>query len=171
MPPARRIVPALLVWTGVLACLALPTPALAQEADALRRHEVAERGARVMPFDLEKTVHLFQALDDGGLQRVTAKDPHDTAQIALIRSHLKEEAERFRHGDFGDPARIHGADMPGLAELSEGAARIEIRQTDLPDGAEIRYASRDPALVEALHRWFQAQLHDHGRHAVSHPAP
>jgi hypothetical protein len=39
-----------------------------------RQGEVAARGAKVMPFDLEQTTHVFQKLDDGGLQKVVVKD-------------------------------------------------------------------------------------------------
>ena len=152
----------------ILAGLVLTGPAILHAADIERQQEVAKRGAQVMPFDLEQTTHLFQPLDDGGLQRVTVKDPKNQAQIALIRGHLKEGAERFHRGDFSDPAKIHGTDMPGLAELSKGAARINVRYAERSDGAEIRYSAKDPALVDAIHRWFLAQLHDHGRHAVMH---
>jgi hypothetical protein len=131
-----------------------------------RQAEVAERGAKVMPFDLEQTMHVFQKLEDGGLQKVVVKDPSNKKQIALIQAHLKEEAERFRKGNFSDPAKIHGEAMPGLGELKAGAARIDVRYTVLPDGADIRYSTKDPRLVTALHQWFSAQLSDHGRHAT-----
>lgn len=99
-------------WSA-LALVSLATaPTLVHSADAERQRDVARRGAQVMPFDLEQTIHQFQPLKDGGLQRVTVKNPQNKAQIALIRTHLKEEAERFRRGDFSDPAKIHGADMP-----------------------------------------------------------
>ena len=88
-----------------------------------RQEEVAARGAKVMPFDLEQTTHVFQKLDDGGLQKVVVKDPSNKKQIALIQAHLKEESEKFRKGDFSDPAKIHGEDMPGLAQLKTGAAK------------------------------------------------
>jgi hypothetical protein len=52
----------------------------------------------------------------GGRQTVTADTPKDGEQIALIRQHLQDEAEKLRRADFGDPATIHGHDMPGLAE-------------------------------------------------------
>lgn len=133
-----------------------------------REEEVAARGAQVMPFDLEQALHTFQKLDDGGLQKVTVKDPSNKEQIALIQAHLKEEAEKFRRGDFSDPAQIHGEDMPGLAELKSGAGMIEVVYTPLPNGAQIRYATKDPALVTAIHHWFEAQLSDHGRHASNH---
>jgi hypothetical protein len=130
-----------------------------------RQADVAERGAKVMPFDLEQTMHVFQKLENGGRQKVVVKDPSNKKQIALIQAHLKEEAERFRRGDFSDPAKIHGEDMPGLAELKAGAGKIDVRYTALPDGAEIRYATKDPKMVMALHHWFDAQLSDHGHHA------
>jgi len=133
-----------------------------------RQEEVAARGAQVMPFDLEQTVHIFEKLDEGGLQRVVVKDPANHEQISLIRAHLAEEAEKFRRGDFSDPARIHGQDMPGLAELKAAAGKIDVLYTSLPDGAQIRYTAKDPALVTALHRWFDAQVSDHGRHATGH---
>ena len=121
-----------------------------------------------MPFDLEKTVHVFEKLDDGGLQKVVVKDLSNKEQISMIQSHLKEESERFRRGDFSDPAKIHGQDMPGLAELKSGAGNIEVVYTPLPDGAQIRYTTKDPALLMAIHHWFDAQLSDHGRHASGH---
>jgi len=31
------------------------------------QEEVAKKGAQVMPFDLEQTTHVFQALEDGGV--------------------------------------------------------------------------------------------------------
>lgn len=133
-----------------------------------RQEEVAARGATVMPFDLEKTVHVFEKLDKGGLQRVVVKDLSNKEQISLIQSHLKEESEKFGRGDFSDPAKIHGQDMPGLTELKSGAGNIEVVYTPLPDGAQIRYTTKDPALVMAIHHWFDAQLSDHGRHASGH---
>ncbi len=133
-----------------------------------RQAQVAARGAQVMPFDLDQTIHVFQRLDDGGRQTVTVKDPAKTPQIALIQSHLQHEADKFRRGDFSDPARIHGDDMPGLAELKTGFTQIDIRYTALPNGGEIRYTTQDPSLVMALHHWFMAQVSDHGRHAMDH---
>jgi hypothetical protein len=127
-----------------------------------RRAEVAEKGAKVMPFDLARTTHVFASLPDGGLQTVTAKDPGDTLQIRLIRDHLKSESERFARGDFEDPMAIHGHAMPGLAELRSGASRIGVAYAEVAAGAAIRYTARDPALIEALHRWFAAQRMDHG---------
>jgi hypothetical protein len=141
---------------------------VAGSSTAARQAEVATRGAQVMPFDLEQTVHHFESLDNGGLQTVTAKDPTNQEQIALIQAHLKAEAEKFRRGDFSDPARIHGEKMPGLAELQAGAGQIDIQYLPLPDGAQIRYTTKEPTLVMAIHHWFMAQRADHGRHATGH---
>jgi len=133
-----------------------------------RQAEVAARSAQVMPFDLEQTTHVFQQLSDGGLQTVTANDVTNTQQIALIQAHLQEEAGKFRRGDFGAPATIHGQDMPGLDDLKAGAAKIDVEYTALPYGGQIRYATSDPTLIMALHHWFAAQISDHGAHASDH---
>ena len=126
---------------------------------------MAQRGAEVMPFDLDTTTHRFKPTDDGLVQTVVADDPDDDRQIWLIREHLAAEAERITNGDYGDPASIHGEDMPGLAELEAGANAIAIELEDVTDGARITYTTDDPALVYALHRWAQAQVSDHGEHA------
>lgn len=140
------------------------TPNPAPPAD--RQSEVASRGAEVMPFDLERTTHHFDKTADGGVQTVIADDPADSHQIGLVREHLRMEADRFRRGDFTDPGRIHGHAMPGLDALKGSAGRIEIAYAETPDGGRITYRTTDPALVTALHAWFDAQVSDHGAHAT-----
>lgn len=133
-----------------------------------RQAEVAEKGRTVMPFDLDRTTHRFLPTDDGLRQEVVADQPGDGTQITLVRQHLTAEAQRFQAGDFTDPARIHGPDMPGLAELSAGAAKITISYADLPDGASLTFRTTDPTLIRALHDWGRAQISDHGAHADPH---
>jgi hypothetical protein len=134
---------------------------------AARREGVAERGAEVMPFDLEATTHRFEPTDEGVVQTVVADDPADAANVALVREHLAAEAERFAGGDYADPAAIHGDDMPGLAELEAGADRIDVAYAETGAGGRITYTTADAGLVDALHRWAEAQLMDHGAHAES----
>ncbi|HEV8612152.1 MAG TPA: hypothetical protein VGQ73_01505 [Gemmatimonadales bacterium] len=138
------------------ACAARPSASPARQA------EVAARGAEVMPFDLSRTRHGFESLPDGGLQTVTANEAGDSLQVRLIQEHLKTEAARFSRGDFADPMAIHGHEMPGIAELRQGAASIRIEFSATKDGGRVRYTTADPALVAALHRWFAAQRMDHG---------
>jgi hypothetical protein len=132
-----------------------------------RQAEVAEHGAEVMPFDLDATTHSFTPVGDGLVQTVLVRDPTDRRQVGLVRAHLGAEADRFAAGDYRDPAHIHGTAMPGLAELEDGAARIEIVVADVPAGARITYSTADPALVRALHSWGRAQVADHGSGASS----
>ena len=135
---------------------------------AERRAEIADRGADVMPFDLDATTHRFEPSEAGLVQTVVADEPSDTAQVDLIRDHLAQEADRFGRGDYGDPAAIHGDDMPGLAELEAGADSVTVTFEDLVDGARLVFTTDDPGLVDALHRWGEAQTTDHGAHA-DHP--
>jgi hypothetical protein len=139
------------------------------DAAAGRQAEVREAGAVVMPFDLDKTKHSFVKVDDGGVQTVVVLDAADTEQVALIRAHLVEIRDAFSAGRFDDPATVHGSDMPGVAQLAAGAARLEIVYRDVENGGEITYRTTDGALVGALHGWFDAQVADHGSDAVSEP--
>ena len=156
---------AILSLSGALPLLA-DTVATPSPHDAM-----VERGSKeVMPFDLDRTMHVFRPTADGGVQTVMVHDG-DPRQIALVRAHLRREAAAFAHGDFSDPAAIHGANMPGLAQLRAGASHIAVTYADTGNGASITYASSDPALVAAIHAWFAAQVKDHGAHAMMTGAP
>lgn len=151
-----------------LAVIALIQAAWA--APTARQHEVAQKGAMVMPFNGQNSKHVFQKSPDGGLQQVIANDPSDKDLVAAIRSHLSMEAARFGKGDYSDPMMIHGMDMPGVQYLSSvKLGQIIIVYRELPNGGEIRYTGKDPATVDALHKWFDAQLSDHGGDATDKP--
>ena len=134
------------------------------KAETQQEH-VHNMSHNVMPFDLAKTVHLFKMTESGGIQKVIVKDMGDSEQIALIQHHLQMEAEQFQHGDYSDPATLHGVSMPGLKELQVGAAHIKVSYTPLSNGAEITFETTDIHLLTALHRWFGAQLSEHGADA------
>jgi hypothetical protein len=132
-----------------------------------RHEEVARRGAEVMPFSLDRTMHVFTPDDRGGVQIVHALDGSDDHEVDAIRAHLRAARDAFAAGDFSDPAAIHGPDMPGLAELSAGRERIEVVYEEIDAGARLTYRTDDADLLAALHAWFEAQLSDHGAHARS----
>ena len=99
-------------------CLSQPAKSTAPNS---RQEEIRQKGAQVMPFALEQTVHVFDKTDSGGVQRVLVRgDAPD--QLAMIRSHLREIAKSFATRDFSKPMHIHGADMPGLAEMQAAKA-------------------------------------------------
>ena len=121
-----------------------------------------------MPFNLAATTHIFTKTPQGGVQQVVVKTANDAEQVRLTRLHLKEIRDQFLRGDYSGPTRIHGQDMPGLAELKAAApGQIAITYTDIKGGAELSYKTADAALVSALHRWFDAQLSDHGKDAMA----
>lgn len=118
-----------------------------------------------MPFDMNRTMHMFTPTASGGVQSVVSSDG-DPHRIALIRSHLRKEAQAFARGNFSDPASIHGMTMPGLARLNAGARHIAVRYAETANGARITYTMSDPTLIAAIHDWFAAQVSDHGAHAM-----
>ncbi|MEW5938469.1 MAG: hypothetical protein AB1750_02300 [Chloroflexota bacterium] len=134
---------------------------------ANRQDMVHDMGSDVMPFNLGQTTHIFEMTESGGIQQVIAKDPNDSAQIALIQQHIQHEAMLFSAGNFSDPMSLHGGDMPGVQELSAGAAQIKVEYTALPNGAQITFTTLDLRLVTEIHRWFGAQLSDHGSDALA----
>ena len=80
---------------------------------------MAAAAQQVMPFDLNRTTHTFIKTAAGGVEKVVVNETADTRDRDLIRSHLQTEAEHFRQGNYSDPAKIHGMDMPGVNELQQ----------------------------------------------------
>ena len=137
------------------------------QAEATRQEIVAARGIDVMPFSLKATTHVFTKTDRGGIQQVVAKDPKDVLQVRLTREHLQEIAAQFAKGDFTGPTHIHGAEMPGLQDLKQARpGEIDIQYTAIDGGGQVSFSTANPALVGALHKWFDAQLSDHGVDAM-----
>jgi len=149
------------IFIAVTLAAIFVSPALAQT----RQQTVRERSTHVMPFSMDATMHQFEPTKTGGLMVVTVHDG-DVRQVALVRAHLHKEAAAFARGDYADPAYIHGKNMPGLASLSAGSKHIMVRYSALADGAAIAFQTLNPALITALHRWFAAQVSDHGHDAM-----
>lgn len=152
-----------------LALFAAANAGAGQSLDApkTRQEAVAQRGADVMPFDLEATVHRFKRTPDGGIQQVVARDRSDPEQIRLVRQHLRAIQKKFMQRDFSSPATIHGKDMPGLAALREAKPeQLSIRYRDVAAGGELLYRGYDAKTIKAVHEWFNAQLSDHGADAI-----
>jgi hypothetical protein len=159
-----------LLATASVNCLSQPAKSA---TPSQRQDEVRQKGAQVMPFALDQTVHVFDKTDSGGVQRVLVRRDAPE-QLAMIRSHLRDIAKSFASRDFSKPMHIHGADMPGLADMQAAKAdELNADYAELVDGAQITYSSHSPKIVAAIHRWFDAQLNDHGSDAMSHdnPAP
>ncbi len=132
-------------------------------ADAQRQSEVAQRGPDVMPFSLKATQHVFTKTPDGGVQKVVARNTGDSEQVKLVRGHLRDIQTQFLKGDFSGPTHIHGAEMPGLAELRVAKpGQIAIDYKEVAGGAELTYRTSEAKLATALHSWFDAQVSDHG---------
>ena len=147
--------------------LLLSVPLFAKDITQERVAEIVQRGTQVMPFDLDKTLHIFRKTEQGGIQQVIAKDESDIRQIDLVRKHLAEITQQFTQRNFSDPEHIHGKNMPGLMELRNAPpAAINIIYSELDNGAQIEYSSTKTKLVNAIHQWFDAQLKDHARHAM-----
>jgi len=155
------------LFAATLIGLVLSQSTFAQAATPERLEEVTQRGMHVMPFDLKQTQHIFSKTETGGVQQVIVRNPSNAQQIELIRQHLTKISQEFAHGDFSNPAKIHGQDMPGLAELRKAKpGQLDVEYKELENGAEITYSSKEPGLIDAIHRWFDAQLADHGSDAI-----
>lgn len=168
-----RALAAALLTGGAAAVIACTAAAGADDMAAHRagddmaahRADVERHSEMVMPFSMDMTKHVFSPAPDGGTQAVLVPGG-DAHQIALVRSHLRKESTAFARGDYADPMAIHGATMPGLAVLAKSRGKVAVRYADLPNGARIVFRAHDERVIDALHRWFAAQVADHGAHAM-----
>jgi|SRR5580698_6929915 hypothetical protein len=136
--------------------------ALVLLAPAIARADQMDMGqaAHIMQFDQSVAMHMFLPDANGGVMEIVVHSM-DAHQIALVRSHLLDEAAKFAKGDYADPASIHGQSLPGLSALESSASHVSVRYFETPTGAAIMLSSANPAMVSAIHAWLSAQKHDH----------
>lgn len=129
---------------------------------------LAQREQQIRPYAINQTEEAFVRTVHGGVQHVVAKSPENTAQIKLIQAHLLKIAGQFKNGDFSVTERMHGADMPGLAQLKRAKPdEIKFEYRALKNGGQIHYSSEYPQFVAALHEWFDAQASEHGSQDIA----
>ncbi len=154
------------IFISLIALLALSFLGGVSQSSSDHQKMIHEMESRVMPFDLNKTQHVFHMTESGGIQQVIVRDPRDSDQVPLIRRHLRHEAMQFSKGNFSDPTKLHGETIPGIKELEAGASKVKITYSELPNGARVTFVTSDIHLITAIHRWFGAQLSDHGSDAT-----
>jgi len=145
----------------MLLTLLLSLPALAQQPPADSHAQMNARGAHVMGFDQDKTVHQFRLHTDGGAIDIRVKDRADAANVAAIRAHLPHIAGMFAAGNFDAPMLIHATDVPGRTGMAEAKDRIRFAYVETPAGGRVDILTTDPAALRAVHEFLRFQIADH----------
>lgn len=132
-------------------------------ADNQKNQSIEQRMQLLSPYIVDETLESFSKTVHGGIQHVVVKSANNSVQIKVVQTHLRKMVERYRKGDFSFSEKLHGADMPGLAELKAAKLDdIKFEYKQLVNGGQIHYSSEYPLLVAALHEWINAQNTAHG---------
>jgi hypothetical protein len=124
--------------------------------EALKR-----RGAAAMGFDQDRTTHHFVLTADGGAIEVTVNDASDTSNREAIRSHLKEIAVEFAHGDFAKPFATHGEIPPGVKTMQQRLRAIAFRYEDVAAGGRVLILTADRKAKTAVQEFLRYQIREH----------
>ena len=122
---------------------------------------INDRGAHVMGFDQDATVHHFRLHADGGSIDIAAKNRNDAANRDAIRSHLPHIAAMFGDGNFEAPMLIHQANVPGTDKMAALKNRIHFAYVETPVGGRLDIFTSDKAALAAVHDFMRFQITDH----------
>jgi len=140
----------------------LLTLALTLQAAAGHSHDqVKQRGAQVMGFDQDATVHHFRLHPDGGAIDIAVKDDGDAANRDRVRSHLPHIAQMFGDGNFEAPMLIHDTNVPGTARMADLKSRIRFVYVETPRGGRLDIFTSDAGALAAVHEFMRFQIADH----------
>jgi hypothetical protein len=158
--------PSLIIIAAAALGAAVPLPPAQSPSPSPSAHDhhhaaVDARGARVMGFDQQRTVHRFRLHPDGGAIDVAVKDPSDRANREAIRAHLPHIASMFAAGDFQAPMLVHAVEVPGTADLARLKSAVAWRYVETPDGGRVDIVTTDGAALDAVHRFLRFQIADH----------
>jgi hypothetical protein len=167
----RRTVPTLARILAFAVAPAIGGMTIAAAADPAGQHPPAApeahhaavdaRGAHVMGFDQQRTVHRFRLYEDGGAIEVAVKDPENAADRDAIRQHLPHIATLFRQGRFDAPMLVHATVVPGTDDLARLKADVTYTYVETPAGGRVDIVTRHPEALAALHRFLAFQIADH----------
>jgi hypothetical protein len=127
-----------------------------------RQQGVHDRGAHVMGFDQDKTVHHFRLHPDGGSIDIAVTDGGDAANRDAIRSHLPHIAQRFGDGNFEAPMLIHATGVPGTKRMAELKSRLRYIYVETAGGGRLDVFTTDADALAAVHEFMRFQIRDHG---------
>lgn len=123
--------------------------------------QLQERGETAMGVNQYTSQHVFEPLADGGRIVLQRKETDSTGE-ATIRTHMRTIATAFAKGDFALPGFVHAmSDVPGTARMKALSAEITYSERDLPRGAEVVIATKNPDAVAAIHEFLAFQRMDH----------
>ncbi|HEX6163981.1 MAG TPA: hypothetical protein VFZ31_11475 [Vicinamibacterales bacterium] len=122
---------------------------------------VKDRGAHVMGFDQDATVHHFRLHADGGSIDIAAKDRNDIKNRDAIRSHLPHIASMFGDGNFEAPMLIHDTNVPGTEQMAALKNRIRFVYVETPAGGRLDVFTTDQEALAAVHDFMRFQIADH----------
>jgi len=153
----------LLAGTMISAQHAMPAGMSHEEHLKQLQKEAAlkQRGAAVMGFDQDASVHHFLLQANGGAIVVVSKDVNDVRLIEQIRSHLRDVAADFGQGLFQKPEATHGEMPPGSAVMSERTQQAVYRYVEQPAGASVVIETTDAATRDAIHAFLRYQIVEH----------
>jgi hypothetical protein len=123
---------------------------------------VKARGAHVMGFDQDATVHHFRLHADGGSIDIAVKDASDAANRDAIRSHLPHIAQMFGDGNFDAPMLIHDTEVPGTKQMAALKNRLRFVYVETPGGGRVDIFTTDAGAIAAVHEFMRFQIRDHG---------
>ena len=151
----------LLLLALTLRADSLLSPGHGEQAGHTHDAQVKERGAHVMGFDQDATVHHFRLHPDGGAIDIAAKDAADAANRDAIRSHLPHITQMFGDGNFSAPMLIHDTNVPGTDRMAELKNRIRFVYVETAGGARVDIFTTDAAALKAVHDFLRFQIADH----------
>jgi hypothetical protein len=148
-----------------IATLIVPVAAGAQSQPAhdsthAAHADMQKRGAEVMGVDQETSVHVFEALPNGGIIELQRAGT-DTAGARTIRRHLREIALAFRAGDFSAPTYIHMSSVPGARVMTERRNYIQYDYRERPRGGALRITTTDFTARKAIWEFIAYQRNEH----------
>lgn len=156
------VLAALIVPPAACAQGGKPAPASPPSHDSTHaaRAAMQRRGAQVMGVDQDTSVHVFEALPNGGiieLQRAS----DDSSGMRAIRAHLRSIAQAFALGDFDAPTYIHMTSVPGARVMAERRNSIRYDYRDLPRGGALRITTSDGVARKAIWEFIAYQRNEH----------
>jgi len=164
---AMKFTGALFGFVLLAGCTSYRTPGGGVSIPEITTPSVAEALARKPAAVFPARIALVRVQASGYVSPTNRGYGYGAFTVITTRD-VETEADIARFAAMPQVAGVGTMSRILLPSTLHSAEDLRVAYEEIPDGAEVRYVGNTQAVTDAIHRWFDAQVSDHGHDASDH---
>jgi hypothetical protein len=150
-----------MVRTALLLLLSTLASTAWSQSPAPTGPDLNSRFSRALGTDAGKIVQHYYLVKNGGVIEFAAKDPNDSATVAVLQKYFETQKDLFEKGKNDADADVHGKLPDGVPILKKLRNEITFFAVKNDDGGALRMFSTNDQARQAIQDFLKFQISEH----------